>query len=373
MRCSDSLPDKQTVGYMLLELVAISGELPADQLKRLPGGDSYKLSVVRVLKSQKLLRTYYRDGARGYRLTVSAKEALRQDNPKRFSFALSGSSETNLIKSEITRRLRLHRVAEATVTMMNADILFFRDEKPDIFSPEWDERARLSIKAPAFYNSREIKEMGTVFTKIRGARSVGVLLTPADVFVVYNLGNAMMKWEYKSEMRTKALMKTVLCRERLPHQYPPDAIQGLIFANSMDLAYDILKETGGKQYFILDGNYEHFYYLTNDRKGERLLSLLCSKTLTERLEDILYDDLYESESAANLESDAVDKNGNPVLLSFFCDLPRIKRFDTALQLQKKSGTLICFDFQRKVLERYCSNRVSFQTIDFQKWERSFFE
>lgn len=373
MRCSDSLPDKQTVGYMLLELVAISGELPADQLKRLPGGDSYKLSVVRVLKSQKLLRTYYRDGLRGYRLTAKAKENLLSDNPGRFSFALTGTAETNRIKSEITRRLRLHRIAEATVTMMNADVLIFRDEKPDVFSPVWDENIRLSVKAPVFYNSREIKEIGTVFVKIRGARSVGVLLTPADVFVVYTLGNAMMKWEYKSEMRTKALMKTVLCRERLPHQYPPDAIQGLIFANSMDLAYDILKETGGKQYFILDGNYEHFYYLTNDRRGERLLSLLCSKTLTERLEDILYDDLYESESAANMESDAVDKNGNPVLLSFFCDLPRIKKFDTALQLQKKSGTLICFDFQRKVLERYCSNRVSFQTIDFQKWERSFFE
>lgn len=64
--------------------------------------------------------------------------------------------------------------------------------------------------------------------------------------------------------KPKALMKTVLCRERLPHQYPPDAVQGLILGNSMDLAYDILKGTDGKQYFILDGNYEHFYFLTND-------------------------------------------------------------------------------------------------------------
>lgn len=77
-----------------------------------------------------------------------------------------------------------------------------------------EETDSLSVTAPAFINSREIKEMGTVFAKIRGARSVGVLLTPADVFVVYDLGNSLMKWEYKSEMRTKALMKTVLCRER---------------------------------------------------------------------------------------------------------------------------------------------------------------
>ena len=81
MRCTNGLPDKHTVGYTLLELVAVSGELPADQLCRLPGGDSYKLNVVRVLKSQKLLRTYYRDGVRGYRLTAPAKKALCRDAP----------------------------------------------------------------------------------------------------------------------------------------------------------------------------------------------------------------------------------------------------------------------------------------------------
>lgn len=372
MRHPENLPDKETAGYQLLELVAISGELPADQLRRLPGGDAYKLNVVRALKSKKLLRTYYRNGLRGYRLTSSAKEALLWENPARFSFSLTGASETNLVKSEITRRLRLHCVAEATVTMMNADILFFRDEKPFLFSPVWDNSSEF-VRTPVFYNSREIKEIGTVFVKIRGARSVGVLLTPADIFVVYNLGNAMMKWEYKSEMRTKALMKTVLCRERLPQQYPPDAVQGLILGNGMDLAYDILKETGSNQYFVLDGNYENFFYLTNDRRGESLLRLLCSKELTERLENILLTDLYESNSGSTLENDAFDKDGNPVLFGYFCNLPRIRRFDTALRLQNKKGTLICFDFQREVLERYCSKLITFQTIDFQKWERSFFE
>lgn len=294
-------------------------------------------------------------------------------NPERFSFALTGSAETNLVKSEPTRRLRLHRVAEATITMQNAGIHIFRDEKPHLFSSVWTENTSLSIKAPAFYNSREIKEMGTVFTKIRGARSVGVLLTLTDIYVVYNLGDALMKWEYKSEMRTKALMKTVLCRERLPTQYSPDNVHGLILGSSMDIAYEILKGEGGKQYFILDGNYEHFYYLTNDHKGECILRLLCSQTMTQQLENILYEDLYENETSANLECDALDKKGMPVLLSFFCDLPRIKRFDTALQLQNKYGTLICFDFQKDALARYCCERVHFQTIDFQKWERSFFE
>ncbi len=369
----DTLPSNDTVGYMLLELIAMSGELPSNQLSRLYGGESYKINVVKVLKAQKLIRTYYKDGLRGYRLTAKAKKLLLESNSLRFTFPLIISPETNRPKSEITRRLRLHRIAESTLTMYNADILIYPDEKLNIFSPVWEEGESLSIKAPAFYNSREIKEIGTVFVKIRGARSVGVLLTPADVFVVYNLGGSLMRWEYKSEMRTKALMKTVICRERLPLQYPPEAVNGIVFADSMAIAYDILSGETGKQYFILDGNYERFYFLTNDRKGERLLSLLCHKALNQELRDILMTDLYEGDIGSTLENDAFDEDGNPVLFAYFCDLPRIRRFDTAIRLQNKSGTLICFDFQSEALARYLDKSIKIQTIDFSKWERSFFE
>lgn len=128
--------------------------------------------------------------------------------------------------------------------MQNAGAAVYRDEKPDIFSPAWNENARYRIAAPAFYTSREIKELGTVFVKIKGARSVGVLLTESAVFVVYNLGDTLMKWQYRAEMRTKTLMQTVLCRERLPEQYAPAAVRGLLLGKGMDLASAILAGDG---------------------------------------------------------------------------------------------------------------------------------
>lgn len=362
------LPDRQTVGYYLLELIAVSGEFPTEQLDRLPGGSSYKINVVKSLKQNHLIRTYYRDGLRGLRLTGTAKKLLLLDAPERFSFALTGSAETNHIKSEITRRIRLHRIAQATVTMQNADIDIYRDEKPPVFLPEMVKNLR--ITSPAFYNSREIKEYGATFVKIKGARSVGVLLGNEKAFVVYNLGNTLMKWEYKSEMRTKALMKTVLCRERLPEQYSPEDIDGLILADSMETAYSLLADEGGKQYFVLDGNYEHFHFITNDRKGEHILKLLYDRDLNEQLQDILMTDLYSGNTGATLENDALDESGNPVLFAYTCDLPRIKRFDTALRLQSKCGTVICFDFQKEALARYCGKQITFQTISYEKWERN---
>jgi hypothetical protein len=134
---------------------------------------------------------------------------------------LTGSTGTNHLKSELTSRLRLHRVAEATVTMMGGSVSIFRDEKPDIFCSAWDAFAPANVDIPAFYNSREIKELGTEFVKIQGARAVGVLLTDETVYVVYNLGSGLMKWNYKSEMGQKWLMNSVLCASGLSGQYAP--------------------------------------------------------------------------------------------------------------------------------------------------------
>lgn len=372
MHSKNTLPDNDTVSLNLLELIAISGEFPSYLIDRITGSRSYKEAVVTALKRQGFVKTYYKESVRGLRLTYLAKQKLLELNPRRFEFACTRNSDTNHIKGDLPRRQRLHRIAEATVTIQNADMLIFRDEKPDVFSPYFDEDTDIEITTPAFYNSREIKEIGTAFVKIKGARSVGVLLTPKDILVVYNMGDNLMKWDYKSEMRTKALMKTVLCRERLT-DYSGEDIKGLLLADSMDFCYEILSGEGGKQYFLLDGNYENFYYLTNDYKGERILATLCNPLLDERLKNILMSDLLERDNGLTIEHDAFEQDGTPVLFGFYCDLPRIKRFNTALSLQEKNGVIICFDFQRQALENYCCKYITFKTISFDKWERSFFE
>ena len=292
MQSRQTLPGRQTAAYRILEFVALSGEFPTDRLSRLPGGEAYKAHVIQSLKQKHLLRTFYKDGLRGYRLTAKAKGLLTADRPERFLPYLAGAAETNHIKSEPARRQRLHRIAETAATMQNAGAAIFPDEKPEVFSPAWDGRPQIFITAPAFYNSREIKELGIEAVKIKGARSAGVLLTESAVFVIYNLGGSLMKWQYRAEMRTKALMQTILCRECLPEQYKPEAVKGLFLGDSMELAEAILTGDGGKQYFLLDGSCEHFYCITDDRKGEKLLKIMCSAELSEKLEALPLADLW---------------------------------------------------------------------------------
>lgn len=373
--CHRPLPSPDTQSYRLLELVAVSGEFPANQLRRLPGGESYKANVVKVLKRDKLLRTHYQDRLRGYRLTARAKALLLRDNRERFTFYLTGRAETNVLKSEVVRRLRLHRIAEVWVTMNNAGIAIYQDEKPDVFYPQGSGPGPpTTLQAPAFYSSREIKELDTEAVKIHGARMVGALLSPDSVYAVYNTGGAAMKWSYKSELRSKVLLKTVLCQQRLADQYHMADVRGLIFGDGMEMARQLMAGKGEARrgYFMLDGSFDCFCYLTNDHRGEVILKLLCDPEKRAALNRLLSSDLNAKEPGWLVENDAIDHDGDPVLFAYDFDMPRIVRFTTALGLHGRRGTILCFDFQADVLRRYCGERVRFQTIGFEKFEGRFF-
>jgi hypothetical protein len=369
-------PGRCSQAYAILSLIAVSGELPTAQINRLSGGSAYKSKLIKALKKRKLIHTFYSDKLRAYRLTSYSKSILIADNSKRFAFFLTGNADTNVLKSEITRRLRLKSISETFVTMLNAGVSIYRDEKPDVFYPDVGGGTTqfLIVTAPAFYNSREIKELGAGYAQIQGSRAVGALLTKTDAFVVYNSGNSLPKWDYKSELRTKAFMKTVLCRDRLPHQYKPGDIRSMMLGKDMEQAYQLLTSTGGvkRNHFVLDGSYDSFIYLTNDHNGEVVLKLLCDSEKRSELNHILLENLYDRDPGLLIENDAIDENGEPVLFAYDCDMPRITRFNSALILHSRRGTLICFDFQGDALSRFCSRNVRLQTIDTKKLEGRFF-
>lgn len=348
-------------------MIALSGEFPSAQVARLPGGISYKENVVKQLKREKLVRVFYRDGLRGLRLTSTAKTLLLADDPAQFCRYLSGSTDTNRLKSEISRRRRLHRMAEVQVTMFNAEAGVFQSEKPPVFSPS-PPKTGFVVEWPAYYNSREVKDMGQIAVKIRNSRSTGILLTPESTYAVYNVGPfSQTKWEYRAEMRLKAFLQTELCQRRIP-QYHGTVPQGIVFGQSME-QLPFLMEDGAaspQNHFLLDGSYDHFYFLPSDRHGELLLHLLSLSSHRAVLNNILNENLTSKRPGWNLEHDAIDKHGCPVLFGYLCDMPRIRRFDTALNLQSRSGTLICFDFQEESLSQVCGQHVKIQALDFEK-------
>ena len=89
------LPSLNTFPDLLLTIVALSGEMPSALVNRLPGSDFYKEKVVKSLKREELLRTYYHDGLRGLRLTSTAKRLLVARQPDRYLSLFTGDTATN--------------------------------------------------------------------------------------------------------------------------------------------------------------------------------------------------------------------------------------------------------------------------------------
>lgn len=143
----------------------------------------------------------------------------------------------------------------------------------------------------------------------------------------------------------------------------PDAI---MFASDMS-QLEVLMGGGkrkGRNQMVLD-NVEHFHYLTNDGHGEVILRLLCDPELKASLDGILMEDLTPAaEISSNIDCDAFDGDGAPVLFGYTCDMPRIKRFDGGLSIPGIKGTLFCFDFQADALSRACDSQVRIECIDF---------
>lgn len=90
------------------------------------------------------------------------------------------------------------------------------------------------------------------------------------------------------------------------------------------------------------------------------------------LNRVLSQDLHAKKPGWAIEHDAVTPDGKPVLFAYILDIPRINRFQAALQLWGMSGTLVCFDFQKDALLRHFEGCASLQAISFEKFERRFF-
>lgn len=368
--------DTTTITYRFLTLIAISGECSTEALPLLGASESYGEKVITKLKEDNLIKTHYKDKLRGYRLTNVAKKLLLLENPNRFSFFLSGQTETNHPKSDYPRRLRLQQASILYVLMQNADIKIFRDEKPALFHPLLREPVALSL--PVFYHSREIKELGAEQIKINNSRTLGILLTGKTIFAVYYTGNSTMKWEYRTELKVKAMLSYHVSQGILstihisPAYHPNTPFKALIIGENMDTALKLLNSDGGykKSYFCLDASFEYFHYAPASSEGITLLKLLCSYELIQQLKQLLLSDLYAPCPDFALEHDAVYDN-RPVLLAFDFDMLRISRFSTALSLHGLYGHLICFDFQKEVLQQYFGESVTIETIDLDKFERRF--
>lgn len=348
-------------------MTAVCGEIPAYEIERLPGRDSYKRAVMTRLKKSGLVYTYTRNHLKGHRLTGKGKDYLRQTEPGKYDFFISGFGAHDSLKSEIGKRIRLHRVAQVVISMLKANVLVYRDvRKVNLFDPIFTEPEQFYI--PAFYTSREIKAYGDDMIKIQSSRLIGVLLTARGVYMTYNFAEAAPKFNPQAEIRARAEIEYIIYYKRLSGVYGQESMYGLMFGDSLETMYTLWTRADKKmqKFLYWDSHYDHFYALTNDRRGELLLSILSDSHVWDTLNTALFntyslkpllEDSYDS-------YDAITEQGDPVLFGCIPDLTEMDRFIYLTNQRETRGVIICFDDQKETLRHLFGNGFSIWTIEF---------
>ncbi len=360
-------PTKYNKKLKLLQLIAISGEVPYNEIGRIIDNNSYTEKLITDLKNNDEIVVINKDRYKGYRLTRKSKDNLISQNKERFEYFLTGVTETNRIKVEIRRRLRLHRTAETYITMLNSEVQIFRDEKPNIFVKEESSSVEPNIVNHCFYNSIEIKNYGDETKKINSSRMIGYLLTINKVYIVYNSNNSVMKWSYNSEYRNYLFTKHTFCNKIANNFYNSENVQILIFGKSIEVLLELLMTTielPKKNFFRINYEFESMLFLTNDNYGETLLKLLCDENKLNAFYKILSKDYLPQNNNYFSVNDAIDKDGTPVLFCCIMDLVKVAKFYSALNMQERKGIIICFDFQKEILEKYFGDMVVIEDLKF---------
>jgi hypothetical protein len=331
---------------MLLEMIAISGEYPTEDITRLINAPSYAKKIITKLSGNGLIKTVYKNGVRGYRLTIKAKRQLMAENPARFEGILEGDGDTNKFRSDLPRRLRLHSLARVYTLMLTANIRIFQDDKPMMFDVPSQSLSEISenntpiITTPCFYSSREQKGDDEKSNSIQGSRAVGTILTHTHAFAVYNTGNSYIAWGEKVEKRYAAEINNNLHRMSRNNQYKGGNVSGILVGENMESLeqYWAVKKKKGSGLSFLANAYEPFYCITNDKYGKMQLEILCYADVMGCLKQTLSEKFNPSYIGYHIINNALTEDGKPVLFCCLLNIPRLFRFFSGLSRHGEKDT-----------------------------------
>lgn len=346
----------------LLMLIGVSGEMPADWAAYAVGSGSYSAALITRLKQNGFIGLRGKGGLRGYILRAKAKRRLLELWPEDFGIFLSGFVETNHIKSETDKRLRLHRMSMVWVYLAAAGVGIYHSSKPDFFSPtfhllpsesgqemEWIERG-------AYYGTLEFKS--DMAKEIGGSRACGVLLTENVPFIVYNTMDSLMKWAKKTERTMQSRMEAVFRRKG--YRVPPGAV---MFGKGMDMLVRLLESGGGVKgnLFMLDDIYERMYFIPLIWEAQIQIRLLVKPEEETRLRSFLASALWKVNETDGALADGVEADGCPVYFCYDLDMWKMKRIRGRVERDGK-GTVYCFDYQEEVLKEYMGGEADVKGI-----------
>ena len=341
----------------ILGLILLSIDYPCRLMNRFECSGRSAYRAIEKMIDDGYIKRYRKDGICSLRIMKKGQSILLDNNPDRYERAIEVKRYS---RSDLVKRLRLHRVASTYATMKNSEVKIYMDEKPDLFSH--DEKETITLTDTVFYSALEIKELGLECTKIKFSRSVGIVLCKDEKgFIVYNTDNSLMKWSGKAEQRLYGVLTGILLNKGIQ----VNDFAGLMLGNDMNTALLQLNSKGGvkNSFFKLDNTYNEFYYVPSNKDGDFQLKLLVDTEKKGKIRESVMQSFRLTDSLFPFAADGVDTEDRVTLLAYEFDMEKIRKFKSGLEMFEKTGIVICFDFQRKVLEEYFGNLARIVTLN----------
>lgn len=351
---------KESVAYEILQLLSMTGEIGDGLLKIIVPQLEYRKKVLQKLTAENMITKYYKDNLKGYRLTITGKRFMLQNNSNRFEYFLKSNADSSMRRSDKSHRLRQHRISEILAVIYLSDIDIFRDKKPNIFQKQEKDIKNISFINPAFFIAKELKDMGSFSTKIISSRLIGLWLNSKSIWICYHY-NSMNSWFSNIEKRADIFIRSLLKKY--------DYTNAVLFYNN---SFTELYSDNSKLWAnILQSPFKKFCCVPMNDKGIILLKLISNNEKYKYLIDILKEDLIEFNNS-KIINDGYNHNKEPVLVLIDFDIKKLLSFVTQLRYLKQNGEIICFDFQKEDISKYCNETVKISTVDFEVFRENFF-
>lgn len=362
--------------YLLLRLLAVTGEIPMKIVRMLGSERSWKVLIYNMNAVQKvriadtderfecrLLTIGGKGRLKTIRLHKAALPILQKIDPRAYDYYMDAFGGHHFSGDE--RHIdRNHRVAEVMITCMRAGVMVYQPGHPDILSRRMQ---NLDPPYPCFYVGRDLKKLDvSELNKTKFTRVVGLIVSPGECRAVYNCRDKPMEWLGQGERKARKHLSDILMPSRT-HMIDT----AVLFGQDMNIAVQTLEKAYKSRNYDsrFHGIYFHIHFIPFDEFGIRLLRTLTVRDWKERILSMLFHpNIRIRKIDYGIEMDAYDGK-NWWYSHLDGDIGRLLHLKEDLLRSPTVVDMICYPEQEEMLKRFLGDRIRTHLIDIESVER----
>ena len=343
----------------LILLLATMGEMPMKAVRLLGSERSWKVLIYKLNDVQefrlsdtdeqfrcRLISISGKGRLKSIRLYKGALPLLEKLDPRAYEYYLDAFSNHHFSGDE--RHIdRNHRVAEALIMAMRANMQCYPPNLPDVLG---EEIQALDPEWPCFYIGRDLKKLNEgELNKTKFTRLVGLAVSQGRCHAVYNCRHKPMEWFGQGEYKARIHLSNILQASATSMIY-----SAILFGQD----YSVVLESINKAYKFrkykrrFDGIYKNIYFIPLNEFGIRLLKTLLVPDWDEIILDMLF--LPQDRARKDYVMGDVDAVvGDEYALSILDgDISRLIRLKERMKRHLHRTTVICYPEQGEMVRQF---------------------